>query len=78
MEFEGENGSILKSGLLSRTMEMAGIEGWSMNETPDLRLSPVVVTTETVTPTLLFTKGTEEVLQNGGKSEYSMSLDGPT
>ena len=53
-------------------MEMAGIEGRSVNEMPDLRLSPVVVTTETVTPPLLFTKGTEEVLQMGRK----VSLDG--
>ena len=53
-------------------MEMAGIEGRSVNEMLDLRLSPVVVTTETVTPPLLFTKGTEEVLQKGRK----VSLNG--
>lgn len=50
IEFEGEYGSSLTS--LAR--EMDGIVGWSANETLDLRLSPLVVTTETVTPPLLF------------------------
>jgi hypothetical protein len=50
-------------------MEMAGIERRSVNEMLELRLSPVVVTTETLTPPLLFTKGTEVVLQKGKKGE---------
>ena len=38
---------------MSLAMEMVGIvEGWSMDETLDLRLLPVV-TTETMTPFLL-------------------------
>jgi hypothetical protein len=41
--------------------------GWSANETLDLRLSPVMVTTETVTPLLLFT--TDEVLQKKKKKK---------
>jgi len=57
--FEGEYCSILKSGLTSPGREMGGIEGWSSNEMSDLRLSPLIVTTETVTPALLFT--TDEV-----------------
>jgi hypothetical protein len=53
-EFEGEYCSILKSGFKSLAMEMDGtVEGRSMDETLDLRLSPVVVTTETMTPFLL-------------------------
>ena len=51
IEFEGEYRSIL----ISLAMEMDGIVGWSANETLDLRLSPLDVTTETETPTLLFT-----------------------
>jgi hypothetical protein len=53
--FEGEYRSILRSGLLSMAMEMDGIETWSVSETLDLRLFPAIATTETVTPSLLFT-----------------------
>ena len=63
---EGENSSILrsvlKSVLKSEVREIDGIvEGRSSNEMLDLRL---FVTTETVTPPLLFTKGTDDVLQD--------------
>ena len=50
--FEGEYCSILKSGLMSLAMEMDGSKIGQMNETLDLRLSPLVVTTVTVTPLL--------------------------
>lgn len=55
---EGENFSPLKSVLKSVVREIGGmVEGWSMNERLDRRLSisSPVVTTETVMPPLLFT-----------------------
>ena len=55
--FEGEYCSILRSGLRPPPTEMGGIRAdnsSSSNEMLDLRLSPVVVTTETLTPPLLF------------------------
>ena len=46
--FEGEYSSILRSGSTSPAMDMVWIESWSLNETPDLLLLPVGLTTETL------------------------------
>jgi len=59
-ESVGEYSSILKSGLRSLAIERDGIDSWSLNETVESRLSPVV-TTDTVTPPLLFMCGKDEV-----------------
>lgn len=63
---ETEKSSTLKSVLRSEERAIdGGAVGWSENEMLDLRLSArlPVVTTETMTPPLLFTKGTDDVLQ---------------
>jgi hypothetical protein len=55
--FEGEYRSTLKSSPVSLATEVDRVEGPSVNETFDLRLSPSVLTTVTVIPPfLLFPK----------------------
>ena len=53
--FEGEYRSTLKSSLLSLATEVDRVEGPSVNETFDFRLSPSVLTT-VIPPFLLFPK----------------------
>ena len=52
VESEGECSSILRSALKSPAREMDGIESWSLNESIESRLSPLVVT-EIFKPPLL-------------------------
>jgi hypothetical protein len=60
----------LKSGFRSSLKKTDCIvRDWLENETLDLRLSLLVVTTETVTPPLLFTYGTDEVLKKKKKKK---------
>ena len=60
--FEEGYRSTLKSSLASPTTIVDRVEGPLVNETFELRLFPSVLTAE-LTPFLLFTKGTDEVLQ---------------
>jgi len=52
---EYEYSSILKSGLRSLAIKMDGIDSWSVNETVESRLPPVLA------PPLLFMCGKDEV-----------------
>ena len=52
-EFKGECCSILRSGLRSLAIEVDLIDDFSVSERLDLCFSPLVVTTETLTPPLL-------------------------
>lgn len=77
MVSETEKSSTLRSVLKSEERAIDGsVEGWSANEMLDLRLSAglPVVTTETMTPPLLFTKGTDDALQRPDKDGAPMSL----
>ena len=65
--FEGEYASTLQVDSMSLATGMDGTESWSV-EALDLRLSPVVLSTVTVTPP--FPKGNVEVLQKEIESQH--------
>ena len=50
--FGGESSSVTKSGLRPLAIIVDWIEDWSVSERVDLCFSPLVVTTEALTPTL--------------------------